>query len=493
MSGATLLAIDQGTSGTTALLVGADAEVRRRSHREVAVSYPRDGWVEQDAEALWESVCATVLDVLDGDEDLAAIGITNQRETLVVFDRRTLQPVAPAIVWQCRRSTDICDEHRLRGDDADLQARTGLLLDPYFTATKIEWLFRERPELGAAARRGELCAGTVDTWLIARMSAGRAVVTDASNASRTLLFDLRRGDFDDDLCERFGVPRAALPQVVDSAGQVAVTDPGAFLGRSLPICGVAGDQQAALFGQGCVAAGMSKNTYGTGSFLLTTVGNALPPPGEGVLETVAWRIGGRTTFALEGSIFVTGAALRWLRDGLGLLDTVEQAGPIFDATPDAAGCVFVPALTGLGAPWWDPAARGAIFGLSGGVRREHVVRAAIEAMAYQTRDVVEAMERASGTRVSELRVDGGASVMDGLCQFQADLLAAPVVRSASAEATALGAGMLAAVGAGIVDSPEAAASRWRAGRRFQPRNAARPDENYRKWLDCVRRVRSAPR
>ncbi|MBV8302404.1 MAG: glycerol kinase GlpK, partial [Candidatus Dormibacteraeota bacterium] len=452
MSGATLLAIDQGTSGTTALLVGDDAGVRRRAHREVAVSYPRDGWVEQDAEALWESVCATVRDVLDGGDDtVAAIGITNQRETLVVFDRRTLRPLAPAIVWQCRRSTDICEEHRRRGDDSDLQERTGLLLDPYFTATKIEWLLRQRPELRAPAQRGELCAGTVDTWLIARMSAGRSVVTDASNASRTLLFDLRRGDFDDELCERFEVPRAALPQVVDSAGSLAETDSRAFLGLTLPICGVAGDQQAALFGQGCVAAGMSKNTYGTGSFLLTTVGASVPSPGEGVLGTVAWRIDGRTTFALEGSIFVTGAALRWLRDGLGLLDAVEQAGPIFDATPDTAGCVFVPALTGLGAPWWDPGARGAMLGLSGGVRREHLVRAAVEAMAYQTRDVVEAVERASGTPLSELRVDGGASVMDGLCQFQADLLAAPVVRAASADATALGAGMLAAVGAGIVD------------------------------------------
>jgi glycerol kinase len=492
VAGPQLLAIDQGTSGTSTLLMTADATVLRRAHREVPVRYPRSGWVEQDAVALWESVCAAVRDLLDGVDSsaIAAVGITNQRETLVVFERSTLQPVAPAIVWQCRRSAAICEEHRERGEEESLRHRTGLLLDPYFTATKIEWLLRDRPELLGRARRGELCAATVDTWLIARMTGGRTLVSDASNASRTLLFDLRTGAFDSELCAQFGIPEALLPAVCQSAGATAITDPSAFLGLRLPITGVAGDQQAALFGQGCVAAGISKNTYGTGSFVLSVAGDRPPESAEGVLTTVAWRIAGRDTFALEGSIFVTGAALRWLRDSLRLIDSVEEAGPLFDSVPDAAGCVFVPAFSGLGAPWWDPDARGALLGLSGGVERAHVVRAVVEAMAYRTRDVIEAMERASATALRELRVDGGASVMDGLCQFQADLLGAPVVRAATPEATALGAGLLAAVGQGLIDGPEQAAARWRPGTRFEPRSDARPDDNYRAWLAALHRVSS---
>jgi glycerol kinase len=492
-----LLAIDQGTTGTTCLLVGLDGAVHRRAYREITVRYPRSGWVEQDALELESSVVSACAELLSGGDGAgvqpAAIGITNQRETVVVFERDTLEPVAPAIVWQCRRSAEICAEHRARGEEDEVRRRTGLLLDPYFSATKIEWLLRERSELRSRAERGELCAATVDAWLIARLT-GRGgageVVTDPSNASRTLLYDLHERDFSDALCDVFGVPRAMLPEVRDSAGRFGVTDPARFLGRSIPISGVAGDQQAALFGQACITPGTSKNTYGTGSFVLVNVGSEPTAPGHGLLTTVAWRIAGRDTFALEGSIFVTGAGIKWLRDGLGLIREAAEAGPLFDSVPDAGGCFFVPAFSGLGAPYWDPGARGALIGLSAGVGRAQVVRAVVEAMAYRTRDVVEAMEQSSGIRFDELRVDGGASVMDGMCQFQADLLGLPVARAASPETTAVGAAWLAAVGEGLLDGPEAVAAAWRPGRRFEPRTPGeRPREQYQAWLDAVRRVR----
>jgi glycerol kinase len=316
------------------------------------------------------------------------------------------------------------------------------------------------------------------------------VATDASNASRTLLYDLQAGDFSDELCGLFGVPPSLLPEVRDSAGRLAVTAPDAFLGRRIPISGVAGDQQAALFGQACIRPGMSKNTYGTGSFVLVNAGDRPVAPGHGLLTTVAWRLGGRDAFALEGSIFVTGAGIKWLRDGLGLIRDAAEAGPLFDSVPDAGGCFFVPAFSGLGAPYWDPGARGAFVGLSAGVTRAHLVRAVVEAMAYRTRDVLEAMERSGAGRVDELRVDGGASVMDGMCQFQADLLGIPVARAASAETTALGAAWLAAVGEGLLGVAEVAAA-WRAGQRFEPRQpGVRPEEPYAAWLQAVERVRT---
>ena len=492
-SAARVLTIDQGTSGTTCLVVGTDGAIHGRGHAPVTVRYPRDGWVEQDAEELWLSVLAAARAALDaaGDPLPQAVGITNQRETLVVFERGSLRAVAPAIVWQCRRSTDLCAEHRERGEEVAVRARTGLLFDPYFTATKLEWLLREEPHLRERAGRGELCAGTVDTWLVARLSAGRELVTDPSNASRTLLYDLTTGDFDDELCALFGVPRSLLPRVGASAGRLAVTDPDAFLGLRLPVSGVAGDQQAALFGQACLSAGMGKNTYGTGSFVLVTTGTGLPAIVDGLLSTVAWRIGGEDTFALEGSIFVTGAAIQWLRDGLGLIDASDQAGPLFDSVADSSGCIFVPALTGLGAPYWDPRARGALLGLTAGVSRAHVVRAVVEAMAFRTRDVVEAIEKGSGIALAELRVDGGASVMDGLCQLQADLLGLPVTRSASPESTAMGAAMLAAVGEGLIDVPDGVEAAYHAGRRFEPADPGeRPAASYAAWQDAVARVRT---
>lgn len=492
--GDVVLAIDQGTSGTTCLLVDVDScSVVRRSHREVSVSYPEPGWVEQDAEALLASVIDAAGEVLAGGAAPAAIGLTNQRETVVVADRRSLEPLAPAIVWQCRRTAPLCERHRAAGHEPEIRRRTGLLLDPYFTATKIEWLLREYPEVAARAATGDAVALTIDAWLVARLSGGATVTTDPSNASRTLLYDLRRGSFDSDLCALFGIPPTMLPEIRDSAGPVGVTDPSIFHGRAIAIAGVAGDQQAALFGQACLRSGMAKNTYGTGSFVLMTVGPQPLDPGHGLLSTVAWRLRGRDTFALEGSIFVTGAALRWLRDQLGLIADVGEAGPLFDSVPDSGGCHFVPALVGLGAPFWDPAARGALLGLTPSVTRAHVVRAVVEAMALRTRDVVEAMEAAGAPALAELRVDGGASVMDGLCQFQSDLLGIPVARASSPETTGLGAAMLAAVGQGLADGPGTVAARWVAGRRFEPaRPDFRPQEPYAAWRAAVDRVRVGP-
>ena len=486
-----LLAIDQGTTGTTCLLVGLDGTVHRRAYREVPVSYPRSGWVEQDPLDLERSVLAAAADLLDSEVHPAAIGITNQRETVVVFDRKTLDPVAPAIVWQCRRSADICAAHRRAGHEDEVRHRTGLLLDPYFTATKIEWLLRDDPALRPRAERGDLCAATVDAWLIARLTAGRTVATDPSNASRTLLYDLHQGQFSPDLCALFNVPQPLLPDICDSAARIATTDPASFHGRAIPIAGIAGDQQAALFGQACLTPGMSKNTYGTGSFVLVNAGPSVPPPAHGLLTTVAWRLGGRDTFALEGSIFVTGAGIKWLRDQLGVIAAADEAGAVFASVPDANGCHFIPAFSGLGAPYWDPDARGALTGLSAGTTKAHIVRAVVEAMAYRTRDVVEAMERASSVTFTELRVDGGASVMDGLCQFQADLLALPVARASTAETTAVGAAWLAALGENLTDL-ETLAGAYRPGKRFMPKSGTRPTAPYKAWLQALNRVRTSP-
>lgn len=488
-----VLAVDQGTSGTTCLIVDLAGTVLSRAYAPVRVTHPRDGWAEQDAEELWRSVLAAAAAALRqaGDPAPLALGIANQRETVVVFDRRSLGAVAPAIVWQCRRSAALCAEHRRRGEEVRVRAATGLLLDPYFSATKIEWLLRERPELRPRAERGELCAGTVDTWLVARLTAGRTLATDASNASRTLLHALGEPGMNGDLCELFGVPQGLLAPVTGSAGRVASTDPDAFLGLRLPISGMAGDQQAALFGHACFTPGMSKSTYGTGSFVLVNAGTTAPSPSAGIVATVAWRLGGVDTFALEGSIFVTGAALSWLRDSVHLLTDLDEVAELIESVPDSAGCIFVPALAGLGAPHWDPAARGAFLGLTAGTGRAHLVRAVVEAMAMRTRDVVEAMEADGAVVLDELRVDGGASVLDTLCQVQADQLGIPVVRSVTAETTAFGAAMLAAVGEDLLDL-NAVAAAWRPGRRFEPAQPGRrPDHPYARWRAAVASVRNA--
>jgi glycerol kinase len=402
-----------------------------------------------------------------------AIGITNQRETLVLWDRKTLEPIAPAIVWQDRRTADECRRLREAGHEDRVREITGLVLDPYFTATKYAWSLKHIDGAREAA------AGTVDSWLIAKLSEGAAHVTDASNASRTLLFDIGRGEWSEEMAELFGVSIANLPEVVDSSGAVAAK-----------VTGIAGDQQAALFGQACTDIGMAKNTYGTGSFVLLQTGEQRVASDSGMLTTVAWRRGGALSYALEGAIFITGAALQWLRDGLGIITSASEAGPLASSVPDAGGVFLVPAFVGLGAPHWDPYARGTIVGLTRGTTRAHVVRAAVEAMAYQTCDVIEAMEHDSGRKLTELRVDGGAAVMDVLCQLQADLLGIPVRRPRQTETTALGAAFLAGLGAGIWSETDLGRL-WKLDREFEPKMSRdQADAMQAEWRRAVERSRS---
>ncbi len=406
------------------------------------------------------------------ESDVAAIGITNQRETLVLWDRKTLEPIAPAIVWQDRRTADVCRRLREAGHEPRVREVTGLVLDPYFTATKLAWALQHVDGARDAA------AGTVDAWLIARVSDGKSHVTDASNASRTLLFDIHRGAWSEEMADLFGVSLANLPDVVDSSGPIADK-----------VTGVAGDQQAALFGQACTHEGMAKNTYGTGSFVLVETGERPVSSSTGMLTTVAWRRAGSLTYALEGAIFVTGAALQWLRDGLGIIGAASEAGPLAASVPDTGGVFLVPAFVGLGAPHWDPYARGTIVGLTRGTSRAHLVRAAVEAMAYQTRDVVEAMEKDTGHGLTELRVDGGAAVMDVLCQLQADLLGIPVRRPRNTETTALGAAFLAGLGAGLWNDADLAGL-WKLDREFEPSMSRdQADSMQARWRRAVDRSR----
>ena len=455
--------------------------MRGKGYQEITQHYPRPGWVEHDPNEIWAAVQTSAQRALQAANakasDVAAIGITNQRETLVLWDRNTLQPIAPAIVWQDRRTADECTRLRAEGHEQRVRDVTGLVLDPYFTATKLAWAMKHLDGAPVAA------AGTVDSWLIARLSEGRDHVTDPSNASRTLLFDIGRGEWSEEMAELFGVSLANLPLVVDSSGPISKSTGD----MSAPISGVAGDQQAALFGQACTQEGMAKNTYGTGSFVLMQTGVRRVASGSGMLTTVAWRRGGRLSYALEGAIFVTGAALQWLRDGLGIIQSASEAGPLAESIPDAGGVFMVPAFVGLGAPRWDPYARGTITGLTRGTTRAHVVRAAVEAMAYQTRDVVEAMERDTGRRLTELRVDGGAAVMDVLCQLQADLLGIPVRRPRHTETTALGAAFLAGLGAGLWTDADLA-HLWKLEREFTPQMSRdQADIMQSRWRRAVER------
>ena len=482
-----VLSLDEGTTGATAVVVGLDGEVRAKGYHEITQHYPRPGWVEHDALEIWSAVQLSAQDAIlaagAAPADVRAVGITNQRETLVVWDRRTLEPLAPAIVWQDRRTAAVCDRLREAGYEERVRAVTGLVIDPYFTATKLAWAIEHVDGAAQAA------VGTVDSWLIARLSAGHDHVTDASNASRTSLFDIGQGAWSQEMADLFGVPTANLPRVVDSTGEISVTDPGAFGGIAAPISGIAGDQQAALFGQACTAVGMAKNTYGTGSFVLMQTGPDRVASTSGMLTTVAWRRAGRLSYALEGSIFITGAALQWLRDGLGIISSAEEAGPLASSVPDSGGVFMVPAFVGLGAPHWDPYARGTIVGLTRGSGRAELVRAAVEAMAYQTRDVTEAMERDLGSRLHELRVDGGAAVMDVLCQFQADLLGIPVRRPRHTETTALGAAFLAGLGAGVWADADLA-DLWKLDREFEPRMSRdQADSLQSRWRQAVERSR----
>jgi glycerol kinase len=473
----------------TALVVAADGTVTARGYQEFPQYYPRPGWVEHLPEEIWQAAlaaCGQALSRAPG--PVTALGITNQRETAVLWDRATLAAPRRAIVWQDRRTARLCDELRETGHEDRVSELTGLRLDPYFTGTKLTWLALEEPAIWAGLADGTLAAGTVDSYLIARLTSGARHVTDASNASRTLLFDITTGRWSAELCDLLRVPAAALPEVVPSTGVAGRTDPAAFLGLDLPIAGIAGDQQAALFGQACFTPGDAKCTYGTGSFVLANTGGTVARPGNGLLSTVAWMDGaGTLTYALEGSVFVTGAAIQWLRDGLGLLDDAAQSEALARSVPDSGGVVFVPALTGLGAPDWDPDARGAVFGITRGTTRAHLVRATLEAIAYEVRDVFDVMVTGGGRAGRTLRADGGASANDLLMQMQADQLQVPVERAEIMETTALGAAFLAGLAAGVWSSRAELADTWRLGRRFGPER--RDDEGHDRWRRAVERAK----
>lgn len=444
-----VLAIDQGTTGTTCLVIDGTGRVLSRAYSEFRQYYPVSGWVEHDAEEIWEVTLRLAREAIAAAGEVPrAIGITNQRETTVLWDRATGRPVHHAIVWQDRRTAARCRELKEAGREEWIRERTGLVLDPYFSATKLEWLLENVPGARERAEAGELAFGTIDSWLIWKLTGGRVHVTEPTNASRTLLFDIERLEWDDELLSLFGVPRAILPEVRPSSGSFGETDPALF-GEPIPVAGAAGDQQAALFGQGCCTPGLAKNTYGTGAFLLLNTGRERIVSKSGLLTTVACDGSGRPCYALEGAIFVAGAAVQWLRDELGILESAPESEALARELEGNDGVYFVPAFTGLGAPHWEPEARGAIFGLTRGSGRAHLARAALEAMAYATREVLEAMSADSGIEATELAVDGGAANNDWLMQFQADVLGVPVRRPAIVDSTALGAAGLAALAAGV--------------------------------------------
>jgi glycerol kinase len=491
-----VLAIDAGTTGVTALIVAADGTVAGRGYQEFPQYFPEPGWVEHLPEGIWQAAlaaCGRALDTAAGAPPVSCVGLTNQRETAVVWDRATLAAPRRAIVWQDRRTAAECTRLREAGHEERITALTGLRLDPYFTATKLSWLATGDPPAWAGIMDGSIAVGTVDSYLIARLTGGHRHITDASNASRTLLFDIEAGQWSAELCELFGVPPHALPEVVPSSAVVGHTDPDAFLGLSLPVAGVAGDQQAALFGQACFAPGAVKCTYGTGSFVLSNTGTTIVRSQAGLLSTVAWMdSSGTLTYALEGSVFVTGAAVQWLRDGLGLLDNAAQSEALARSVPDSGGVVFVPALTGLGAPDWDPSARGAIFGLTRGTTRAHLVRATLEAIAFEVRDVADVMAAEApattdGEAAGALRADGGASTNDLLMQMQSDQLQLPVERPVVAETTAMGAAFLAGLAVGEWSSADELASTWQLDRRFAP--GPRDDAAYARWREAVSRTK----
>ena len=486
-----VLAIDQGTTGTTALLLDRRGRVRARGYAEVPQHFPKPGCVEHDGEEIWRSVAAAVRDALSASGDpearrVAAIGITNQRETSLLWWRGSGRPAGRAIVWQDRRTHERCAQLRRAGAERGIRRATGLVLDPYFSATKVEWMLRRDPRLRAAAKRGDLAFGTIDAWLVWKLTGGAVHATDPTNASRTMLYDVRARRWSPPLLRRFGVPEAVLPEVRPSSGDFGRTRRAGFLPDGLPVAGVAGDQQAALFGQGCVAPGASKNTYGTGAFLLLHTGARAVSSKAGLLTTVACGPRGEPAYALEGSVFVAGAAMQWLRDGLGLIAHAAESEALARSVPDSAGVVMVPAFVGLGAPHWRADVRGALFGLTRGTTSAHVVRAALESLAFQSCDLAAAMERDSGARIRRLRVDGGAAANDFLMQLQADLLGVPVERPRVIETTALGAALLAGLGVGFWSSHREVEKARAVERVFRPkRGAAWRRAELARWRSAV--------
>ena len=493
-----VLAIDQGTTGTTALVIDQGGRIVGRGYAPVTQHYPHPAWVEHDATQIWHTVLDASAQALAaaGGAQPTAIGITNQRETTVLWDRRSGEPLAPAIVWQCRRTAARCDQLRAAGRAPLFQAQTGLILDAYFSGTKIEWLLDHVPGARERAEAGELCAGTIDAWLVYKLTAGGRHVTDVSNASRTLLYDVHTGAWSDRLLRELRVPRAILPDVVPSSAVIAETASlaDAAIQPGIPIAGIAGDQQAALFGQAAFAPGSAKTTYGTGCFLLLNTGTTAVQSRNQLLTTVAWQLGQSTslTYALEGSVFIGGAVVQWLRDELKLITSASETAALAASVPDSAGVYVVPAFAGLGAPYWDQDARGAIVGLTRGAGRAHLVRAALEGIAHQVADVVEAMDSDSGQPLAEMRVDGGAAANDFLMQFQADILGTPVRRPVNLETTAFGAAALAGLATGVWSSLDQIAATLAVERTFEPRMTDSERDRHRAgWKDAVRRTRTS--
>ncbi len=490
-TGSHILALDQGTTSTRAIIFDSSSRPVATSQLPIDVTFPRPGWVEQDPTQIWERtvevIRIAIAEARLSLSDIAAIGITNQRETSVLWDRATGRPLAPAIVWQSRQSAPVIQRWRNAGHEPRVRAITGLVLDPYFSASKIVWAMEQDAQIRRAMEAGTVAFGTIDSWLVWNLTGGEHLI-DVSNASRTMLFDIHKLTWSDELLETFGVPRSILPRTVPSAGEAARTSKE-FGG--VPVAGIAGDQHAALFGQACFQTGQAKNTYGTGSFLLMNAGRTAPVSSHGLLTTIGSSFGDRTTYALEGAILVSGSAVQWLRDGLGIIDSSDDMEPLARSVPDAGGVVFVPALAGLGAPDWDERARGTIVGITRGTTRAHIARATLEAIAFQVGDVLRSMEADTGLPTAELRVDGGAARNDLLLQFQADVSGVPVMRSAVQETTALGAAWLAGIGVGLWSGTDEVSGLWRGDRTFEPSMSA--DEREARtviWREAVHRSKA---
>jgi glycerol kinase len=490
-----LLALDQGTTSSRAIIFDEHGRICAQDQREFRQHFPKSGWVEHNAEEIWQSqIMVAVGALLKANlaaSDIAAIGITNQRETTVLWDRATGKPVAPAIVWQDRRTAARCETLRNQGHETLVTARTGLLLDPYFSASKLAWLLHESPQASTLHRRalaGELAFGTIDSWLTWKLTDGQSHVTDASNASRTMLYNIHTGQWDEDLLALFKIPPSVLPTVVPSSHVVGMCA-AHWLGAAVPIAGMAGDQQAATFGNGCLAPGMAKNTYGTGCFMLMNTGLDAVASTHRLLTTVGWQISGNTHYALEGSVFMAGATVQWLRDGLGIIKEASEVEALAASVSDSGGVTLVPAFAGLGAPWWNPDARATLSGMSRGTTRAHIARAALDAIAAQTVDVLDAMQKDSEVTLTELRVDGGAARNDMLMQLQADLLGVPVVRPKVTETTALGAAYLAGLATGVWSSPADITAHWQLDRRFEPSlGEAERLQRLGQWRHAVQRT-----
>lgn len=489
-----IMAVDQGTTGSRVMIVDRQGQIIDSAYAEFPQIYPKPGWVEHDPEVIWETTLKMMQKALASSSvptrNIAGIGITNQRETTVVWEKDTLKPVHNAIVWQCRRSASICEKLKAAGLENEFRNKSGLLLDAYFSGTKLKWLFDEIPGLRARARAGELAFGTIDTWLVAKLTGGRVHVTDYTNASRTLMYNIHDRTWDPDLLQFLDIPIEVLPEVVPSAGIVGQTDP-ALLGDPVPIAGIAGDQQAALFGQACFSEGQAKNTYGTGCFFLMNMADKAVDPGNGLVLTLACNQEGKPCYALEGSVFITGAAVQWLRDGLGLIASAEETGAIAESVADTQGVYLVPAFAGLGAPHWDMYARGGLLGITRGTTRAHIVRATLEGIAYQVKDLMGAFEQITQLNFEELRVDGGACRNNFLMQFQADILDCKINRSQYIESTGMGAAFLAGLATGLWASAAEIESLRQADQVFNPQ-IEEPDRQklYKGWIDAVDRVKS---